>query len=233
MKQRLDALDWTGIERSLWERGSAATSRILTAEECADLVALYADDTRFRKRIDMDRHRFGLGDYAYFGHPLPKIVRDLRTHLYRHLAPVANRFEQALEREPRFPASLRSFLEQCAAHGQTRPTPLILHYEQNGYNRLHRDLYGDVYFPLQVVALLSRPGVDYEGGELLLVENRAREQSIGGAITPGQGELVFFPTFERPIRGQRGYVKAQMRHGISRLHRGSRYTLGVIFHDAR
>ena len=233
IRERLGGLDWQEIERSLDTLGYAQTPALLDVRECRGLISLYDDDARFRSRIEMERYRFGIGDYAYFSHPLPPVVREMRTHAYRHLAPIANRWARALGRKPVYPPSLKSFLDQCHAKGQCRPTPLLLHYEAQGYNCLHQDLYGDIHFPLQIAGLLSRPGIDYEGGELLLVENRAREQSLGDALTPGHGELVIFPTFERPIRGKRGYVKAQMRHGVSRLHRGSRYTLGLIFHDAR
>lgn len=233
IRSRIQGLDWGEIERSLWEAGCARTPAVLTETECRALISLYTDDRRFRSRIDMERYRFGLGDYAYFGHPLPRLVRDLRTHLYRRLAPIANRFQQALGREPRFPRSLRAFLETCHAQGQRRPTPLLLHYSRDGYNCLHRDLYGAVSFPLQVTAFLSQPRIDYEGGEFLLVETRPRAQSRGESITPEQGELVIFPTSERPRLGKRGYTRTQMRHGVSRLRQGSRYTLGVIFHDAR
>jgi len=229
---RLGALDWGELERSLWDRGYATTRPILSARDCADLIRLYPDPARFRKRVDMKRHRFGEGEYRYFARPLPRLVQDLRTHAYRRLAPIANRFQEALRRELRFPPHLRGLLERCRAAGQTRPTPLLFRYQTDGYNCLHRDLYGEVWFPLQAAILLSRPGKDFEGGEFLLVENRPRAQSRGSAIALERGALILFPTAERPVRSARGFARASLRHGVSPLRRGARYTLGIIFHDA-
>jgi hypothetical protein len=233
IRERLDGLDWQAIGESLLERGFARTPPLLAPAECAALVALYPDDRRFRKTVCMERHRFGVGEYRYFANPLPPLVRELRTHAYRRLVPVANRMHEALGRAERFPPSLAAFLRHCAARGQRQPTPLLLRYAADGYNCLHRDLYGDVVFPLQLAAFLSRPGIDYEGGAFLLVETRPRSQSIGDALVPGQGELVIFATSDRPVRGRRGWVRATFRHGVARVTRGDRTTLGVIFHDAR
>ena len=206
---------------------------MLSAEECAGLIALYPDDRRFRSRIDMARFRFGVGDYKYFAAPLPPVVADLRQHAYPPLAAIANRWMEALGSRDRYPDELEGLLARCRRAGQTKPTPLLLHYEAGGYNCLHRDLYGDVAFPLQLTAFLSRREADYTGGEFLLVEQRPRAQSRGDAIPTEQGELLFFATAERPVRGSRGYFRAGMRHGVSRVRSGSRYTLGIIFHDAR
>jgi hypothetical protein len=233
IRERVDGLDWQAIGASLLERGFARTPPLLAPAECAALAALYPDDRRFRKTVCMERHRFGVGEYRYFANPLPPLVRELRTHAYRRLAPVANRMQEALGRAERFPPSLAAFLRHCAARGQRQPTPLLLRYAADGYNCLHRDLYGDVVFPLQLAAFLSRPGIDYEGGAFLLVETRPRSQSIGEALVPGQGELVIFATSDRPARGRRGWVRATLRHGVARVTRGDRTTLGVIFHDAR
>jgi hypothetical protein len=193
---------------------------------------MYGDDGRFRSRIDMARHRFGAGDYKYFADPLPPLVAELRERLYASLAPIADRWMEALGAADRYPPSLPEFLERCAAHGQRRPTPLLLHYEADGYNCLHQDLYGQVAFPLQVVAFLSRPGVDYTGGEFLLVEQRPRAQSKGDVIIGEQGSLLVFTTRFRPTRGAAGWRRVQVRHGVSRVRTGTRYTLGVIFHNA-
>jgi hypothetical protein len=233
IKERLERLDWHAIEQSLWERGYAKTPPVLTPEECAELVALYADGTRFRSRIDMERYRFGVGEYKYFADPLPSLVQALRTHAYPPLAVIANRWMHALRTPQRFPESLSDFLDQCRQRGQTKPTPLLLHYETQGYNCLHQDLYGDVVFPLQLACFLSRCGIDYTGGEFLLVEQRPRAQSRGEAIQTAQGEIIIFTTCYRPARGARGYYRAHMRHGVSRILSGSRYTLGVIFHNAK
>jgi hypothetical protein len=233
IRPRLAALDWRAIEASLWDVGYAATPRLLAPAECASLVALYAQDGRFRKTVDMASHRFGAGEYRYFRDPLPPLVRALRTYAYPPLARIANRMERAVGREGRFPARLGGLRRLCREQGQPLPTPLLLHYEAGGYNCLHRDLYGPTYFPFQMAVFLSRPRHDYEGGAFLLVEQRPRSQSVGHALVPGQGEAVIFATAERPRRGARGWQRASMRHGVSTVTRGERYTLGVIFHDAR
>jgi hypothetical protein len=231
--ERVEALDWSGIERALGEAGHARTPPVLTPYECAALVALYGDEGRFRSRVDMARHRFGIGDYQYFAHPLPPVVQALRAHAYPPLARIANRWMEALGAPERYPADLDGLLALCASNGQTKPTPLLLHYEAGGENRLHQDLYGEVAFPFQLTGFLGRRGADYTGGEFLLVEQRPRAQSRGEAIDPEQGELLIFPTRWRLLAGARGPSRASVRHGVSRVRSGSRYTLGVIFHDAR
>jgi len=231
--ERIAALDWAAIEAQLWDFGYAKTPAVLTPAECEELIALYGDETRFRSRVDMARYRFGLGDYKYFAHPLPPVVTDLRGAVYPYLAAVANRWREALGGPADYPSTLDGLLARCAEHGQTRPTPLLLHYEAGGYNCLHQDLYGDVVFPLQLTCFLSRRGADYDGGDFLLVESRPRVQSRGESIQTEQGEMVIFTTRERPVRGTRGWFRAAMRHGVSRVRRGTRYTLGVIFHDAK
>jgi hypothetical protein len=233
IRERLDRVDWRAAEDSLWEFGYVRIPSVLTPAECAALVALYGEDRRFRSRVDMERHRFGVGDYAYFALPLPGVVRELRTHGYRHLAPVANRWAERLGDRSRFPPRLREYLAFCHAQGQTRPTPLLLRYGAGGYNCLHRDLYGDAVFPLQMTCFLSRRGEDYAGGDFLLIEQRPRCQARGEAIAAEQGELLVFPVAQRPVEGRRGILRASMRHGVSRVNRGSRYALGIIFHDAR
>jgi hypothetical protein len=233
MKARLSSLNWQAIEQSLWTHGYAKTPPVLTPKECAALIALYPDKTRFRSRIIMERHRFGVGEYKYFANPLPSLVKELRTYFYSPLAAIANQWMEALRLPERFPAHLSAFLTHCHECGQTRPTPLLLRYEQEGYNCLHQDLYGEIVFPLQLTCFLSQPGKDYAGGEFLLVEQQPRAQSRGAAILPQQGEIIIFATRYRPAQGKRGYYRAQMRHGVSRVLSGSRYTLGVIFHDAK
>jgi hypothetical protein len=233
IRERLARVDWRAAEAALDELGYARIPAILTPTECTALVTLYGEDRRFRSRIDMERHRFGVGDYAYFALPLPPLVRELRAHAYRHLAPVANRWAERLGASTRFPPRLRDYLALCHAKGQTRPTPLLLRYGAGGYNCLHRDLYGALVFPMQMTCFLSRRGKDYTGGEFLLVEQRPRSQARAEAIAPAQGELLVFPVAERPVPGRRGTLRASMRHGVSRITRGSRYALGIIFHDAR
>jgi hypothetical protein len=233
VRSAVDALDWKQIEAALDERGFASLPRLLDDAACADLVALYEDERRFRKTVDMERHGFGRGDYKYFADPLPPVVAALRSEAYRHLAPIANRWEVALRREPRWPATLPALRTACASLGQSLPTPLLLHYEAGGYNCLHRDLYGPCVFPLQLAIFLSEPRRDYEGGAFLLVEQRPRSQSVGEALLPRRGEAVLFATAERPRRGARGFHRAAMRHGVATVTHGRRFTLGVIFHDAK
>ena len=233
IRERLDGLDWQAIGESLLERGFARTPPLLAPGECAALAALYPDDRRFRKTVCMERHRFGVGEYKYFAAPLPPLVEALRVHAYPPLAAIANQWEVALETAVLHPPELGALLARCRKKGQTKPTPLLLHYEAGGYNCLHQDLYGEVVFPLQLTCFLSRRGVDYEGGDFLLVEQRPRAQSKGESIATEQGEILIFTTRHRPVAGARGYYRASVRHGVSRLIRGERYTLGVIFHDAK
>jgi len=233
LKSRLEALDWSAIERSLWEFGYAKTEPLLTPGECAEMIALYADPARFRSTVDMARLRFGVGDYKYFAAPLPSLVQQVRTHAYPPLAAVANQWETALRTGTLHPPDLPALQALCRSRGQTKPTPLLLHYESGGYNCLHQDLYGDVVFPLQITCFLSRRGVDYTGGDFLLVEQRPRAQSRGEAIATEQGEMLVFTTRHRPVTTARGYYRAAVRHGVSRVTSGTRYTLGVIFHDAK
>ncbi len=233
MADRLAALPWPAIEESLWRFGYAKAGPLLTPAECAALVALYADDARFRSRVDMARYRFGVGEYKYFAAPLPPLVEALRTHAYPPLAAIANQWEAALGTATVHPPDLASLLALCRRRGQTKPTPLLLRYAAGGYNCLHQDVYGDVVFPLQLTCFLSRRGEDYTGGDFLLVEQRPRAQSRGEAIATEQGELVVFATRHRPAEGARGFYRATVRHGVSRVLSGSRTTLGVIFHDAR
>ena len=232
--QRIDAVDWSTADELLSARGYAVTDPILTREECASIISLYNEPTRFRSHIVMERHRFGVGDYKYFSHPLPELVSDLRTAAYPHLANVANEWAQAFgEKKPLFPLDHATFLEFCHKKGQTKPTPLVLHYEAGGYNCLHQDLYGEIAFPLQIVFLLGQQGRDWEGGEFLLVEQQPRAQSKAEVIAANQGQAIIFTTRYRPVKGSRGYYRVNLRHGVSRVHRGTRYTLGIIFHDAK
>jgi uncharacterized protein len=233
IKKRIENLDWQAIEQSLWDRGYAKTTPILTPDECTKLIALYRNEEKFRSRINMARHQFGVGEYRYFADPLPPLVQQLREQMYPLLAPIANRWMEALRISDQYPPSLTEFLSYCQDHGQTRPTPLLLYYEADGYNCMHQDLYGAVAFPLQLTFFLSRREEDYTGGEFLLVEQRPRAQSRGEAIATEQGEMIIFTTRYRPALGKRGYHRVQVRHGVSTITSGSRYTLGVIFHNAK
>jgi len=233
---RVDALDWAAAAESLSARGYAVTESLLSEKECADLVALYGDEKRFRSHILMERYRFGIGDYKYFENPLPPVVGSLRTFAYPHLAVVANRWAEELGEsgtQARYPLEHAEFLKLCQKAGQERPTPLMLHYEAGGYNCLHQDLYGDVSFPLQMVFLLGQAGRDWEGGEFILVEQQPRAQSRAEVVHANQGQAIIFTTRHRPVKGARGYYRVNLRHGVSRAHRGTRYTLGIIFHDAK
>jgi hypothetical protein len=229
---RLARLDWAEIGASLDHWGHARTPALLSPAECAELRALYVDDARFRSRVDMARYRFGVGEYKYFAEPLPQVVQELRGRAYPPLAAIANRWEAALKTRVRHSADLAGLLTLCARRGQRKPTPLLLRYLSGGYNCLHQDLYGEVVFPLQLTVLLSEPGKDFEGGEFLLVEQRPRAQSRGSVVRLEQGEAVIFTTRYRPAAGARGHHRVSMRHGVSRVLSGERYTLGVIFHNA-
>jgi hypothetical protein len=224
--------EWPPVLAALDERGHAVLPELLAAAECEALAALYDKPASFRSRVVMARHNFGRGEYQYLRYPLPAPVAKLRESLYPALAPLANRWHQRLGLSPRFPPTLEAYLERCHAAGQTRPTPLILKYGEGDYNCLHQDLYGEFVFPLQATVQLSAPGRDFSGGEFLLVEQRPRMQSKGEVVALGQGDAVIFAVNQRPVAGSRGEYRVTMRHGVSRLLSGRRFTLGVIFHDA-
>jgi uncharacterized protein len=230
--RRVGELDWARIRRDLDERGYAKTPRVLSEDECGALKGLFGEEDRFRSVIDMRRLRFGSGVYRYFDTPLPEAVRGLREVFYPPLSEVANDWAEKLGAREAYPDTLEEFLGRCHDAGQTRPTPLILRYEEGDYNALHQDVYGDVGFPLQVLTVLSRREKDYTGGESLLVTQRPRAQSVGEAITLDQGDGLIFPNKHRPVEGTRGHYRVNVRHGVSPLRSGERYALGVIFHDA-
>jgi hypothetical protein len=221
--------DWTA---ALEATGHGVIRGLLDGEECIRLAALYDEPRRFRSKVVMAKHGFGRGEYQYFGHPLPGRVTELRATLYEALAPAANRWAEALGKPIRFPPGLAKYLEHCHAGGQTRPTPLLLRYGPGDFNCLHQDLYGPATFPFQVAVLLSRPGVDFTGGELVLTQQRPRMQSRVDVIPLAQGDAVAFAVNERPVQGTRGIYRVRMRHGVSEVHSGRRHTLGIIFHEA-
>lgn len=229
---QVSALDWQRISDELGVQGNAIIRGLLEPDQCAAMVGLYADEDRFRSRVVMKRHGFGQGEYQYFKYPLPELVASLRTSLYPHLAPIANRWNELLSSDVRFPDTHKEFIERCHAAGQLRPTPLLLQYEAGDYNCLHQDLYGEQVFPLQVAVLLSQPGRDFTGGEFILTEQRPRMQSRAEVVPLEQGDAVVFAVHHRPAQGTRGIYRVNMRHGVSRLRSGRRHTLGVIFHDA-
>ncbi len=230
---RVAGLDWTRLGADLDARGYGLAGRLLSDQACEALIAAYDEDARYRSRIVMARHGFGQGEYSYYAYPLPDLIQTLRRSFYTALAPVADRWRQALGLAPIYPSDHVAFLDHCRAAGQTRPTPLILRYREGDYNCLHQDLYGEVVFPLQVAILLNEPGEDFTGGEFVLTEQRPRQQSRAEVIPLRRGEAVIFAVAERPVQGQRGYYRAKLRHGVSRLRSGSRCTLGIICHDAR
>jgi hypothetical protein len=232
-RNRLRAIDWTTAGRDLDARGNAVVEKVLDAAECAALIALYADQSHFRNRIVMERHGFGRGEYQYFSYPLPALVAELRGALYPHLAPIANRWNEAMRIDVRYPAEHGEYLARCHAAGQVLPTPLLLRYGVDDYNCLHQDLYGEHVFPLQVAILLSRPGDDFTGGQFVLTEQLPRMQSRPEVVPLAQGDAVIFAVRHRPVQGVRGSYRVNLRHGVSRLRSGVRLTLGIIFHDAK
>ena len=226
------ALDWQAIEDDLNRHGCAVVPGLLDPGACLALAAQYEQPQRFRSRVVMARHGYGRGEYQYFAYPLPEPVAALRSALYAPLAAIANRWQSALGLEARFPLEHDAFLARCHAAGQVRPTPLLLRYGEGDYNCLHQDLYGEHVFPLQLAVLLSRPQLDFTGGEFVLTEQRPRMQSRVEVVPLLQGDAVIFAVAQRPVHGVRGSYRVSMRHGVSRLRSGVRHTLGVIFHDA-
>jgi uncharacterized protein len=231
--ERVAALDWTDIAAQLDACGCATAGALVTGEECAALAGMYASDAAFRSRIVMSRHGFGRGEYKYFSYPLPDTIMALREELYSPLADIANRWNEQLGTGLFYPGDHAAYLVRCHQAGQNKPTPLLLQYGAGDYNCLHQDLYGDHVFPLQVVFLLSRPNVDFTGGELILTEQRPRMQSRAEVVPLRQGEGVIFPVHHRPVHGTRGIYRVTMRHGVSRVRSGHRHTVGIIFHDAK
>jgi uncharacterized protein len=230
---REDEIDWQSALSQLDDRGFAAIPAVLPQYTCEEISAVYADDRKFRSRIEMERYAFGKGEYKYFAYPLPSIVQQLRCSFYPRLAPLANEWLARMGSErTRYPGTLGEFIEQCHRGGQKRPTPLMLKYGPGDFNCLHQDLYGEMVFPFQVTFFLSRRGKDFKGGEFVLAEQRPRQQSRVEVLSPNQGDAVIFAVHHRPVRGARGYYRANLRHGVSTVHAGERYTLGVIFHDA-
>jgi len=232
IQDRVGSLNWPQLTANLHSQGWARTEAILTSQECLELREQYANDALFRSKVIMARHRFGLGEYKYFSYPLPELVAELRESLYLRLSEVANDWAVKLGGKPEYPGAHREFIKRCHAKGQTRPTPLMLRYEGGGYNCLHQDLYGTIYFPLQTVFMLDEPEQDFTGGEFVLVEQRPRAQSAAHVIAPKQGEGVIFTTRWRPVQGTKGHYRINIKHGVSTVTRGTRHTLGIVYHDA-
>lgn len=230
---RVQIFDWDRVSLDLDARGSAMLERLLSLEECRALAALYPADALFRSRIVMARHGFGRGEYKYFRYPLPQLIAGLRTALYPHLAPIADRWNEAMGIEVRYPDEHADFIARCHTAGQQKPTPLLLQYQEDDYNCLHQDVYGEHVFPLQVAILLSEPGQDFTGGEFVMTEQRPRMQSRAEVVPLKQGDAVVFTVRNRPVQGSRGVYRVNLRHGVSRIRSGHRHTLGIIFHDAQ
>ena len=231
---RDNEIDWERVRSHLADRGFALIPGVLAKKNCEEIAGYYADENRFRSRIEMSRYSFGQGEYKYFTYPLPEIVQQLRSSIYPQLAPLANDWAERLGgRMPRYPAKLSEFIEQCHRAGQKRPTPLLLKYGAGDFNCLHQDLYGEIFFPFQVTFFLSQHGRDFAGGEFVLAEQQPRRQSRIEVISPAQGDAVIFSVHHRPVPGTRGFYRAKLRHGVSTIHSGHRYTLGIIFHDGK
>jgi hypothetical protein len=230
--RRTSSLDWDAIRTRLDGEGSAVLGGILTPKESRAIAQLYPDDSNFRSRVVMARHGFGRGEYKYFKYPLPGLITGLRTELYSQLVPVANRWNETMNLDARYPENHADFVQRCHESGQQRPTPLLLQYGPDDYNCLHQDLYGEQVFPIQVAILLSEPGVDFTGGEFVLTEQRPRMQSRPEVVDLHQGDAVAFAVHHRPVKGTRGSYRVNLRHGVSRIRSGNRNTVGIIFHDA-
>ena len=229
----VERYDWDEIGATLNAFGAAVLPKLMTASECEDITALYADEKHFRSHIHMARHGFGRGEYRYFKYPLPARIAALRTALYAQIAPFANAWNERMNIAVRYPQRHTDYLKLCHEAGQTRPTPLLLQYGPGDFNCLHQDLYGELAFPMQITALLSKPERDFTGGEFVLTEQRPRMQSRVEVVPLEQGDAVLFAVHNRPVQGSKGAYRVNMRHGVSRIRSGHRHTLGIIFHDAK
>ena len=230
--QKIKDIDWTEITESMHQNGYTVIPSFLKDEECERLKADYEKAGLYRKRVIMERHRFGLGEYKYYDYPLPDIIQNMRTHIYPHLAPIANTWFKALQIDKQFSLNHNVLLDECHVNEQKKATPLILKYAKGGFNTLHQDLYGDIYFPIQAVLMLNQPGKDFTGGEFVLTQQIPRAQSKAIVLNPDKGDLLIFTTNFKPEKGTKGYYRVNMKHGVSEVKSGNRYTLGIIFHDA-
>ena len=233
VSERVEKLDWERVWQELDAQGGVMIGRLLSPDESQSLAALYPKDDIFRSRVVMARHGFGRGEYKYFRYPLPDLIAGLRTAIYPHLVPIANRWNEAMGIDVRYPEEHADFIERCRQAGQDRPTPLLLQYGADDYNCLHQDLYGEHVFPLQLTILLSRPDKDFSGGEFVMTEQRPRMQSRPLVVPLRQGDGVVFAVHNRPVQGTRGTYRVNLRHGVSRVRSGHRHTVGIIFHDAQ
>ena len=232
IEQRIDGLNWNKAAADIDNTGYAILPGVLTDSECDEFISQYDNESLYRKKVIMERHQYGKGEYKYFSYPLPQLIQQLRETVYPKLVPIVNGWMQALNIATRFPATLAEQLALCHANNQIKPTALILKYAKGGFNALHQDLYGDIFFPLQMVIFLNEPGEDYEGGEFVLIEQKPRAQSKAIVLNPRKGDMLVFTTNFRPVSGTRGYHRVNMKHGVSEITAGKRHTLGIIFHDA-
>lgn len=230
--QKIESIDWQSITEAMHENGYAIIPALLSEEQCEVLKSGYDNERLYRKTVVMARHRYGFGEYKYFNYPLPDLIRTIRAHIYPHLVPIANVWQNVLNMDTRFPSGHEALLEQCRTNGQEKATVLILKYDKGGFNTLHQDLYGDVYFPIQIVLMLTEPEKDFTGGEFVLVQQMPRAQSKAVVLKPGKGDLLIFTTNFKPEKGTKGYHRVNMKHGVSEVKSGERYALGIIFHDA-
>ncbi|WP_099369781.1 2OG-Fe(II) oxygenase [Sphingobacterium sp. 1.A.5] len=232
IKARIEELDWHSITEDMHRSGYAVIEHLITEEECKQLIELYDQKDIYRKTVVMARYRFGLGEYKYFNYPLPLLIHEIRTEVYRHLSPIANTWFRALKIDKMFPMEHSELLKQCHDNDQLKATPLILRYTEGGFNTLHQDLYGDVFFPIQMVLFLNDPDEDYSGGEFVLTQQIPRAQSKAIVLGHKRGDALIFTTSFKPEKGTKGYYRVNMKHGVSEVKSGIRHTLGIIFHDA-
>lgn len=232
LSSRIAALDWQIVTSDMHEKGYAIVPNVLSQKQCQELIDGYENRDGYRKTVVMERFRFGLGEYKYFDYPLPKIIQTIREEVYPKLAPIANLWMKVLKIKKQFPKSYQELQAECHDNNQLKPTPLILKYGKGGFNTLHQDLYGDVFFPLQTVFFLNEPDVDFTGGEFVITQQTPRAQSKAIVLKPKKGDMLIFTTNFRPLKGKRGYYRVNMKHGVSELQSGERHTMGVIFHDA-
>jgi uncharacterized protein len=229
---KISNLNWQAISEAMHQNGYAIIPNLIDNAACESLKSNYSAPNIYRKTVVMERYRFGLGEYKYFNYPLPSIIQTIREQIYPHLAPIANMWMQVLNIATRFPAELGDLLKLCHENGQTKPTPLILKYGKSGFNTLHQDLYGDIFFPIQTVLFLNQADQDFTGGEFVLTQQTPRAQSKAIVLKPNKGDMLIFTTNFRPVKGTKGYYRVNMKHGVSEIHSGERHTLGIIFHDA-
>ncbi|HBO72821.1 MAG TPA: prolyl 4-hydroxylase subunit alpha [Acinetobacter sp.] len=230
--EKIRIADWSQISDQLHQHGFATIQNVLSAQQCQTLRNSYSDESLYRKTVNMQRYRFGLGEYKYFNYPLPDLIQQIRREIYSFLVPVANAWFDVLGLGDPFPKAHEELLKQCQQHQQSKATALILKYQQEGFNTLHQDIYGDVYFPLQLVIVLNQQNEDFIGGEFVITQQNPRAQSKAMVLQPNQGDILIFTTQFKPEQGVRGYHRVNMKHGVSTVLQGERYSLGIIFHDA-